>query len=297
MCPSTLTHLKKPSWLKVKLPVGDKYHWLKKKSKELKLATVCEEAMCPNIGECWSGGTATFMILGDVCTRGCRFCAVKTSRRPPMPDENEPAKLAQTLSELTLDYVVLTTVDRDDLPDQGAGHISRCLEAIQISNPEMLIEILMPDFSGEEPLIELVCAAKPAVLAHNVETVARLTSTVRDRRANYQQSLRVLAYAKKHHPTIYTKSSIMVGLGEKTEEIIETMQDLRKVGVDFLTIGQYLRPNLKFLPVAEYVHPDVFDNYEQEALAMGFKYAACGPLVRSSYRAGEYFMKSIIKTG
>ena len=285
---------KKPSWLKVPLPSGRKYQWLKEKRSSLKLATVCEEALCPNIGECWSSGTATFMLMGDTCTRGCRFCAIKTSKKPPPLDPLEPINLAQTLEQMKLDYAVLTTVDRDDLIDQGSLHIKKCVEEISLHNPELLIEVLIPDFRGEEALVENVCQARPAVIAHNIETVERLTKRVRDRRAGYRQSLNVLQYVKTKHPEIFTKSSIMLGWGESEAEVLAAFSDLRAVDVDFLTIGQYLRPKLSLLQVDEYVRPEKFKFYEQKALEYGFKYVASGPLVRSSYKAGEYFLRSII---
>lgn len=291
----TTAKLPKPPWLKVKLPGGAKYNFIKSKSEKLNLATVCQEARCPNIGECWSSGTATFMIMGDVCTRGCRFCSVKTAKRPASLDNAEPKNLAKTLAELDLNYVVITTVDRDDLADQGADHISKCIHSTQHLNPDLLIEVLIPDFRGNHQLLEKVCQAKPAVIAHNIETVDRLTKKVRDRRAGYWQSIKVLEYVKLTHPGIYTKSSIMLGLGESSLEVIQAMEDLRKVKVDFLTLGQYLKPRAGLLDVVEYIHPDKFDFYKTQGLKMGFKYVASGPLVRSSYRAGEFFISSIIK--
>lgn len=285
---------KKPSWLKVKIPSGEKYKWIKEQRSRLKLATVCEEANCPNIGECWSAGTATFMVMGDTCTRGCSFCSVKTSRQPAALDNFEPIKLATTLRHMALDYVVLTTVDRDDLADQGALHIRSCIETVQEYNPKLKVEILMPDFRGETKLVDQVIAAKPAVLAHNVETVERLTKKVRDKRAGYQQSLNVLKHIKRQEPKAYTKSSLMVGLGETTEEIIQAMQDLRAVGTDFLTIGQYLKPNTRKMNVETYIHPETFEYYKQEGLNMGFRYVASGPLVRSSYKAAEQFIYGML---
>ena len=225
----------------------------------MKLATVCEEARCPNIGECWASGTATFMVMGDSCTRGCRFCSVMTKKYPDPLDPLEPLKLAETLQELFLDYVVITTVDRDDLEDQGACHIRACIEKVQELNSTMLVEILMPDFQGQLDLVAEIIQAQPTVYAHNIETVERLTPRVRDRRAGYQQSLDVLDYIKKQNKTNYTKSSIMLGLGESEAETLQTMRDLRSIDVDFLTLGQYLRPSLHQLKVIEYIHPDVFD--------------------------------------
>ena len=285
----------KPKWLKAVIPSGEKYHFIKNKRTSLKLATVCEEARCPNIGECWASGTATFMVMGDSCTRGCRFCSVMTKKYPDPLDPLEPLKLAETLQELSLDYVVITTVDRDDLEDQGAYHIKACIEKVQELNSAMLIEILMPDFQGRLDLVNKIIQAQPAVYAHNIETVERLTPRVRDRRAGYQQSLDVLDYIKKQNKTNYTKSSIMLGLGESEAEVLQTMRDLRSIDVDFLTLGQYLRPSLHQLKVVEYIHPDVFDFFREEGLRLGFKYVASGPLVRSSYKAAEFFIKSIMK--
>ncbi len=286
---------RKPSWLKVAIPSGEKYHFIKQKRKSLNLATVCEEARCPNIGECWSSGTATFMVMGDSCTRGCRFCSVITKKYPESLDPLEPLKLAETLAQMNLDYVVITTVDRDDLIDQGAQHIRDCIEKVQEFNPDMLVEILMPDFRGELGLVDKIIDSRPAVMAHNIETVERLTPRVRDRRATYRQSLRVLEYIKNKNLMHYTKSSIMLGFGESKKEVLQTMNDLRGVGVDFFTLGQYLRPTKHQLEVNEYVLPSVFDFYRDEGLKMGFRYVASGPLVRSSYKAAEFFLRSIIR--
>ena len=287
--------LKKPDWLKVAIPSGEKYHFIKNQRKNLKLATVCEEARCPNIGECWASGTATFMVMGDTCTRGCRFCSVNTKKYPDPLDPLEPLKLAETLAEMDLEYVVITTVDRDDLLDQGAKHIRSCIEKVQELNPNMLIEILMPDFQGKKHLIDEVIYANPAVFAHNIETVEHLTPTVRDKRAGYQQSLSVLEYIKKTNQAYYTKSSIMLGFGETRKEVLQTMQDLRDIGVDFLTLGQYLRPTNHQLKVSQYIPPQEFDFYHEQGLKMGFRYVAAGPLVRSSYKAAEFFITSMIR--
>lgn len=289
------TQLKKPNWLKVTLPTGQKYSFIKQKSTNLKLATVCEEARCPNIGECWSSGTATFMVMGKDCTRGCRFCSVNTMKYPEPLDPLEPTNLAETLLELNLSYVVVTTVDRDDLIDQGSSHIKKCIQKVQELNPNLLVEILMPDFRGDLTLVDKILEARPEVYAHNIETVERLTPTVRDRKANYKQSLSILEYIKQQGATNYTKSSIMLGLGEEKQEVLQTMEDLRKIDVDFLTLGQYLRPTKHQLKVADYIHPEIFSYYENEGIEMGFKYVASGPLVRSSYKAAEFFIQSIIK--
>ncbi len=284
----------KPSWLKVKAPSGKKYLSIKNLLDKLNLATVCQEAQCPNIGECWTGGTATFMLMGDVCTRGCRFCAVKTSKKGMELDKKEPEKVGFAISQMGLDYVVLTSVDRDDLEDQGASHFARTVEVIKNYAPKLIVEILTPDFRGDQNLIDKVASSSPDVFAHNVETVKRLTPMVRDRRATYEQSLNLLEYVKKHYK-IYTKTSLMLGLGEKESEVKKTLYDLRQRGCDVVTFGQYLQPTKRHLKINEYIHPDKFKNWQKEAESMGFLYVASGPLVRSSYKAGEYFLKGIIE--
>ena len=286
---------KKPPWLKVPFPGGDRYSWIKSRSTRLNLSTVCEEANCPNIGECWNGGTATFMLMGDTCTRGCRFCAVKSAKYPPALDADEPSKLAGTIKKMNLNYVVLTTVNRDDLQDQGASHIARCIKATQRTSPRLLIEMLMPDFRGEKELVQQIIDASPAVLAHNLETVRRLTPEVRDYRADYDQSLEVLRYLKTNCPEGYTKSSLMLGLGESRREILQAMDDMRDAGVDFLTIGQYLQPTRKHLKVLKFLHPDEFNELGQIGDQMGFDYVAAGPLVRSSYKAAEFYIERKIR--
>jgi len=294
---TTTTRLspKKPPWLKVPFPGGERYSWIKKRAANLNLSTVCEEANCPNIGECWNGGTATFMLMGDTCTRGCRFCSVKSAKNPGALDPEEPKKLAETVKNLALKYVVLTTVDRDDLPDQGASHIARCIRSTQRACPEMLIEMLMPDFQGKIELVQQVINARPAVLAHNLETVRSLTDRVRDSRASYDQSLDVLRYLKQQCPDGYTKSSLMLGVGESRTETMQAMKDLRDVGVDFLTIGQYLQPSKKHLKVEKFMHPDEFDELALQGDKMGFEYVASGPLVRSSYKAAEFYIERKIR--
>ena len=294
---STTTRLsaKKPPWLKVPFPGGERYSWIKKRAANLNLSTVCEEANCPNIGECWNGGTATFMLMGDTCTRGCRFCSVKSAKNPEALDAEEPKKLAETVKNLALKYVVLTTVDRDDLPDQGASHIARCIRSTQRACPEMLIEMLMPDFQGKTELVQQVINSRPAVLAHNLETVRSLSEKVRDSRAGYDQSLDVLHYLKQQCPEGYTKSSLMLGVGESRTETLQAMKDLRDVGVDFLTIGQYLQPSKKHLKVEKFVHPDEFDDLAVQGDKMGFEYVASGPLVRSSYKAAEFYIERKIR--
>lgn len=291
-------HQPKPEWLKVRAPAGENYARIKNMLGDLKLATVCQEARCPNMGECWSGGTATFMLMGEVCTRGCRFCNVKTGNAklglPPV-DPFEPEKVAYSISQMKLHYVVITSVDRDDMPDQGSDHFARTVKTIKKLDPNLIVEILTPDFRGDEKLVHHLAAAKPDVFAHNIETVERLTRSVRDPRAGYRQSLRVLESVKEFDPNIYTKSSIMLGLGEKDEEIVQALKDLRAVGCDVVTFGQYLQPTEKHLKVIEYVTPEKFKEWQTLAESMGFLYVASGPLVRSSYRAGEFFMQGIIK--
>lgn len=284
-----------PQWLKVKLPGGERYNRIKQRAREANLHTICEEARCPNIGECWDGGTATFMLMGDTCTRGCRFCSVKTLRNPGPLDAAEPVNVAETIRQMDLDYVVLTSVNRDDLPDQGAGHIAEAIRRTIMANPSLLLEVLIPDFGGDTECIQTVIDAEPAVLAHNVETIERLTPSVRDPRAGYGQSLSVLASFKARAPHIKSKSSLMLGLGETESEVLEAMGHLRAVDVDFLTLGQYLRPDKKKLAVVEFIEPARFKALEQAGLDMGFRYVAAGPLVRSSYRAAEFYISQSIR--
>jgi len=281
--------INKPQWLKIKLEYNEKFHDVKKTLREKKLYTVCEEAKCPNINECWSHGTATIMILGDTCTRGCKFCAVKTGNPKGWVDPLEPLHVVETIKHLQLKYVVLTMVDRDDLLDGGAFHVYRTVLEIRKNFPDIKIETLVGDFQGNKNSISLIANSPIDVFAHNVETVERLTPIVRDPRASYKQSLFVLEYAKKVNPKILTKSSIMVGLGETEEEVIQTMKNLRSVGVDILTIGQYLQPTKRHLNVVEYVPPYKFKWYRDIGLQIGFKEVFSGPLVRSSYRAEKVF--------
>lgn len=347
--------LPKPSWLKAVPATSPKYHELRTTVRSLGLATVCEEAKCPNIGDCWGGGggegsnamlnnkeqhqdeleqhygtaTATIMIMGDTCTRGCSFCAVKTSRKPPPLDPNEPNKVAEAVTSWGLDYVVLTSVDRDDLVDQGAGHFRGVVQRLKElsgggsgvngndnnnndiggdennnndnninnnKNKPIIVEALTPDFCGQLDLVTQVATSGLDVYAHNIETVERLTPRVRDRRAGYQQSLSVLKHVKTVNPNVLTKTSIMLGLGETDEEIRTTMQDLRNNDVDVVTFGQYLQPSRRHLPVKEYVTPEKFEEWRIEAEEQfGFKYCASGPLVRSSYKAGEFFLKNMVR--
>jgi len=284
----------KPPWLKVRMPGSESYHAIRQRARQLKLSTVCEEARCPNIGECWGGGTATFMVMGDTCTRGCRFCAVKTAKYPGALDPDEPFNVARAIAEMQLNYVVITSVDRDDLPDGGASHFAAVIENTRRESPDTKVEVLIPDFGGNIGSLLTLMMAEPDVLAHNQETVKRLTHPVRDRKASYETSLEVLRNAKSMAPHGFTKSSLMVGLGETEDEIVEAMRDLREVDCDFLTIGQYLQPTKKLLEVQEFVHPDVFARYERIGLEMGFRYVASGPLVRSSYKAGEFFISRAI---
>ena len=289
-----------PPWLKVKLAGGKDFERIKAVSARRSLHTVCEEARCPNIAECWGGqkgaATATFMLLGDECTRACRFCSVSSKARPDAPDPEEPIKLAETLSDMGLDYAVITTVCRDDLPDQGAGHVAQVIREAKRRNPKLLIEILMQDFQGRRDLLKIVAAAGPDVLAHNLETVERLTPDVRDHRASYRQSLEVLALCREIAPKTPSKSSLMLGLGETKNEVLAAFYDLRQAGVQILTIGQYLRPSRakRNLPVAEFVSPERFEDYGRRAREMGFLHVASGPFVRSSYRAGELFLKDYL---
>ncbi len=281
---------RKPGWLRVNVPGGERYQKVKETLRGLRLHTVCAEAHCPNVAECWGGGTATVMLMGDVCTRGCRFCHVKTAAQPPPLDPDEPRHLAEAIAALGLDYIVVTSVDRDDLPDGGAGHFADAIRRLK-AIPRLLVEVLTPDFRGDAEAIRTVGRAAPDVFANNIETVRRLTPVVRDAKAGYVQTLDVLARMKREFPAIVTKSSIMVGLGETEPELVETMRDLRASGVEILTLGQYLRPSAWHLPVLEYVTPERFAAYRAQGLEQGFRYVASGPLVRSSYRAGELFVR------
>lgn len=291
----TQTALRKPEWLKIRPPGGENYAQLKQLFKKLGLHTVCEEAACPNIGECWGGGTATLMLMGDTCTRGCKFCHVKTGNPNGILDPHEPEKVATALAELGLTYVVLTSVDRDDLPDGGAEHFAHTVEEIKKRSPSMLVEVLIPDFQGDEAAIARVVKSGADVIAHNVETVERLTKKVRDGRCDYRQSLEVLRYVKRLDPRRFTKSSIMLGLGESESEVLQAMDDLREAKVEILTLGQYLRPSSWHLPVEEFVSPDIFARLETLGLEKGFLFVPSGPLVRSSYRAGEKFLEATLR--
>lgn len=312
----------KPEWLKVRAPGGDTYHELKRTFRELDLATVCEEARCPNVGECWREGTATVMLLGDVCTRGCRFCAVTTGDPRGAVDSREPEHTARAIARLDLQYVVLTMVDRDDLLDGGAEHVARTVRALHGLRPDILVETLTGDFGGHLSNVDAVVDGGPDVFAHNIEVVRRLQRPIRDVRSSYEQSLAVLRRAKERIARAagearasgggasaggdtageggarrglrLTKSSIMVGIGETDDEVLEAMADLREAGVDVVTLGQYLRPSPKHAPVDRYVHPDIFAAFARAGDAMGFLYTASGPLVRSSYKAAEAFLRGVL---
>lgn len=296
---------RKPDWLKIRPPAGERYLQIKSQLRELKLHTVCEEAHCPNIGECWSGGTATIMLLGDVCTRGCRFCMVKTGKVGTTVDADEPAKVGGLIAQSGLEYVVLTSVNRDDLPDGGARHFADTIREIKARGPHILCEALVPDFQGDLAGVEELLRGGVDVLAHNIETVRRLTPRVRDRRATYEQSLRVLNHIRVAASRmtaagmltrpVFSKTSIQVGHGETDEEIEQTLLDLRANQVDVVTFGQYLQPSKKHLKVVEFVSPLKFRKWEEKARQLGFVYVASGPLVRSSYRAGEYFVANLLK--
>jgi len=278
----------KPEWLKIRPLGGEALLRLKKDLRTKELFTVCEEARCPNLAECWNEGTATIMIMGGICTRGCRFCAVTTGNPGGILDANEPENTARAVAAMDAKYIVVTSVDRDDLPDSGAGHFAETIQAIRAFSPETLVEVLIGDLAGRLESLQTIVSARPDMLAHNVETTRRLSRRVRDKRATYEQSLELLRRVKELSPGLPTKSSIMVGLGETEDEVLETMDDLRSVGVDALTVGQYLRPSPKHLAVADYIPPEQFQHYEHMGLLKGFKYVASGPLVRSSYKAGSF---------
>jgi lipoic acid synthetase len=276
--------LAKPEWIRVRLGNGERFHEIKRILRSHRLHTVCEEATCPNIGECFGKGTATFMILGDLCTRRCPFCDVAHGRPLP-PDSEEPLNLARTIAALNLKYVVITSVDRDDLRDGGATHFAECIRAVRVHSPQTRIEVLVPDFRGRLGIaLDALAVSPPDVMNHNLETVQRLYRQARPG-ADYRNSLQLLKDFKSRFPHLPTKSGLMVGLGETDEEILEVMRDLRAHDVDMLTVGQYLQPSAHHLPVTRYVEPAVFDEFAHQAHAMGFMHAACGPLVRSSYHA------------
>ena len=276
---------RKPPWLRIRLPSGARYESVHDIVKSHRLHTVCEESRCPNIAECWSSGTATMMLMGEVCTRACKFCAVSTGNPHGWLDPLEPLHVAQAVALMKLRYIVLTSVDRDDLPDGGAGHYAACIRMIHKHAPQTAVEALTPDFSGREAAVATVLDAGLATYAQNLETVERLTRRVRDPRAGYAQTLAVLAFAKRHAPQTLTKTSLMLGLGETDAEVEQALDDMRAANVDIVTMGQYLRPSEHHLPVERFVTPDEFRAYRDLALSKGFVEAVAGPLVRSSYRA------------
>ncbi|SEQ69133.1 lipoyl synthase [Natrinema salaciae] len=305
-----MSRARKPDWLKSRPPSGQEFAGIRETLREHDLHTVCEEANCPNLGECWSGragpdgnagsgdggGTATFMLMGDRCSRACNFCDVQTGGMEPL-DPDEPENVASAIAEIGLDYVVLTSVDRDDLPDQGAGHFAETIREIKARHPGILVEVLIPDFRGEERLVRQIIDAEPDVIAHNVETVDRLQYPVRDRRAGYEQSLSVLEQVERESD-IYTKTSIMLGHGEYDHEVYQTLADLRERGVDIVTLGQYLRPSRDHLEVQRYDPPDKYETWRRVAEEeLGFLYCASGPMVRSSYKAGELFVDAVLREG
>ncbi|MEN8719894.1 MAG: lipoyl synthase [Oceanococcaceae bacterium] len=283
--------LPKPGWLKAQLPTDPRYYQTRGIVNEHRLATVCEESKCPNIGECWSHGTATIMLMGSVCTRACRFCSVDTGNPRGWLDPDEPANAARSVSLMQLQYVVLTSVDRDDLPDGGAAHYAQCVRAIRDANPDTAVEALTPDFQGQRQAVAVVAQSGLQVFAQNLETVERLTHTVRDARAGYRQTLDVLAHAKAVAPDVLTKTSLMLGLGESRDEVLAALRDVRAAGVDIVTFGQYLQPTANHLPVARYVPPEEFTQLREDGLALGFMEVVSGPMVRSSYRADRVFAK------
>ena len=278
---------RKPKWLRIKSQNSSKFRELKEIVSHKKLHTVCEEAMCPNIQECWSHGTATFMLLGSVCTRACKFCAVDTGNPKGLIDAKEPQKVANSIAQMNLKYAVLTSVNRDDLEDGGAMHFAQTVVSIKKEAPGVIIEALVPDFLGKRESIETLLDSNVEVFAQNLETVKRLTHQVRDHRAGYEQTLEVLAYAKKYSPKTISKTSLMLGLGESEDELLESFNDIRSAGVDVLTLGQYMRPTINHLPVEKWYSPEEFLYMKNLALDIGFKEVASGPLVRSSYRADK----------
>lgn len=285
-------HGKKPDWLRAKLPSGAGFSSVRQTVRTHRLSTVCEESMCPNIGECWNAGTATIMVMGAVCTRACRFCAVDTGNPRGWLDAEEPLNTARAVELMGLNYVVITSVDRDDLADGGAAHYAACVREIKKRTPQTTVEALTPDFGGVEEHVETVLDSGLEVFAQNVETVRRLTHPVRDPRAGYETTIEVLRHAKRHRADVLTKTSLMLGLGEKNHEIMSTMDDLRDAQVDILTLGQYLRPTPNHLAVERYVTPDEFESYRKEGLEKGFVEVVAGPLVRSSYRAEQVLEKN-----
>ena len=279
----------KPRYLKSKIPKGDNYLSVKKNLRERGLFTVCEEAKCPNLGECWEAKTATMMILGDTCTRACKFCHVKTGNPKGLLDLDEPKKASEMVEIMNLDYIVITSVDRDDLPDYGAGQFAAVVKEVNKNHENINVEVLIPDFAVEEEHMHTLAKSKPFVIAQNLETVKRLTHQVRDRRAGYEKTLNALSFYSQNYPDIATKSSLMVGLGETKDELVEAMIDLKKAGVKIITFGQYLRPTLAHLEVQKYYELDEYEHLKKLAYDIGFEFVASGPMVRSSYKAADYF--------
>ncbi len=284
-----------PGWLRARLPGGARYAKIRSNLRDRQLVTVCEEARCPNIGECWNEGTATMMLMGEVCTRTCRFCAVRFDRSPPPLDADEPQKAAEQVALMELDYVVMTSVNRDDLDDGGAAHFAAAIDAVRTRTPDTLVEVLVPDFKGVFADVETVIAARPHVFAHNVETVPELQERVRDRRASWERSLEVLAHVATQDAPPVVKTSIMLGLGETDEQVDAALVQLRQAGVEAITLGQYLRPSPWHAEVARFVPPEAFYAWQQRCVELGYRYAASGPLVRSSYRAGEFYLRGLVE--
>jgi len=282
--------LRKPDWLKIKIPSGEDYLRVKKTLRTYNLNTVCEESSCPNVSKCWESGTATIMIMGNMCTRVCRFCDVSSGRPSPL-DPDEPKRVAEAIKQWNLRYIVITSVCRDDLEDGGAAHFAKTIKSVKLSCPNTIVEPLIPDFNYDSDSIKKIIESEPEVVSHNIETVRRLSSKVRDSRATYDQSLSVLKKIKEINPKIYTKSSFMVGHGETKEEVIQTASDLKSANVDVITAGQYLQPSLNHLPVVEYIHPEKFASYQKIFEEMGFLHVVVGPFVRSSFQAADFIEK------
>lgn len=287
-----IDYVRKPAWLKIRRPSGseiEKYSAVQHALRGFNLCTVCEEAKCPNINECWGNATATFMILGDTCTRNCRFCATKTAAKGMPLNSKEPKNIANAVKKLKLRYVVITSVDRDDLQDYGAEHFRKCVEEIRKANPKVKIELLTPDFNGNRKCVDKILESKPNVFGHNIETVERLQRTTRDCRANYAQSMQILKYVKEKSPKTFTKSALLLGIGEREEEVLQALKDLKANHVDMITMGQYLQPSPNNMKVEEFVTPEKFKWYEKKAREIGFEHMASGPFVRSSYLAEKLF--------
>ena len=282
--------LRKPDWLKIKIPSGEDYLRVKKTLRTYNLNTVCEESSCPNVSKCWESGTATIMIMGNMCTRVCRFCDVSSGRPSPL-DPDEPKRVAEAIKQWNLRYIVITSVCRDDLEDGGAAHFAKTIKSVKLACPNTIVEPLIPDFNYDSDSIKKIIESEPEVVSHNIETVRRLSSKVRDSRATYDQSLSVLKKIKEINPKIYTKSSFMVGHGETKEEVIQTACDLKSANVDVITAGQYLQPSLNHLPVVEYIHPEKFASYQKIFEEMGFLHVVVGPFVRSSFQAADFIEK------